>query len=317
MTAVELLENLNLLDEHERIEAKRASEAGKSLLETICAFANEPSLTGGWIVLGVVREEMALLPAYEVEGIAQPDKITAEIATQCRDIFNIPLRVDISTENIQGKNVVVVFVPEAQAHEKPVFFKAQGLPRGAFRRIGSTDQRCTDDDLAVFYQGRQQESFDAGIVADAQLKNMTEEQFDRVIDINLKGVYNCTKAVVDKMLEQKSGVILNSSSIVGLHGNFGQTNYAAAKFGVIGMAKTWARELGRKGIRSNAVCPGFISTPIISTVPEKVINALEERVPMGRLGKPEEIANTFAFLASDEASYINGAVIEVSGGLTI
>ena len=157
----------------------------------------------------------------------------------------------------------------------------------------------------------------AGIVADAQLKNMTEEQFDRVIDINLKGVYNCTKAVVHKMLEQQSGVILNASSIVGLYGNFGQTNYAAAKFGVIGMAKTWARELGRKGIRSNAVCPGFISTPIISTVPEKVIHALEERVPMGRLGKPEEIANTFAFLASDEASYINGAVIEVNGGLTI
>jgi 3-oxoacyl-[acyl-carrier protein] reductase len=103
----------------------------------------------------------------------------------------------------------------------------------------------------------------AGIVADAQMKNMTEEQFDNVIDINLKGVYNCTKAVVNKMLEQQSGVILNSSSIVGLHGNFGQTNYAAAKFGVIGMAKTWARELGRKGIRSNAVCPGFISTPII------------------------------------------------------
>ena len=157
----------------------------------------------------------------------------------------------------------------------------------------------------------------AGIVADAQLKNMTEDQFDRVIDINLKGVYNCTKAVVHKMLEQQSGVILNASSIVGLYGNFGQTNYAAAKFGVIGMAKTWARELGRKGIRSNAVCPGFIATPILSTVPEKVIHALEERVPMGRLGRPEEIANTFAFLASDEASYINGAVIEVSGGLTI
>ena len=157
----------------------------------------------------------------------------------------------------------------------------------------------------------------AGIVADAQLKNMTEDQFDRVIDINLKGVYNCTKAVVHKMLEQQSGVILNASSIVGLYGNFGQTNYAAAKFGVIGMAKTWARELGRKGIRSNAVCPGFIATPILSTVPEKVIHALEERVPMGRLGKPEEIANTFAFLASDEASYINGAVIEVNGGLTI
>ncbi len=157
----------------------------------------------------------------------------------------------------------------------------------------------------------------AGIVADAQLKNMTEDQFDSVIDINLKGVYNCTRAVVNKMIEQQSGVILNSSSIVGLYGNFGQTNYAASKFGVIGMVKTWARELGRKGIRANAVCPGFIATSILGSIPEKVINTLEERVPMGRLGKPEEVADLFAFLASDEASYINGAVIEVSGGLTI
>lgn len=157
----------------------------------------------------------------------------------------------------------------------------------------------------------------AGIVADAQLKNMTEDQFDNVIEINLKGVFNCTKAVVDTMLAQQSGVILNSSSIVGLYGNFGQTNYAASKFGVIGMVKTWARELGRKGIRANAVCPGYIATSILGSIPEKVLNALEEKVPMGRLGRPEEIANTFAFLASDEASYINGAVIEVSGGLII
>ena len=157
----------------------------------------------------------------------------------------------------------------------------------------------------------------AGIVQDSTLKNMTEEQFDNVIEINLKGVYNCAKAVVDVMLKQSSGVILNASSIVGLYGNFGQTNYAASKFGVIGMVKTWARELGRKGIRANAVCPGFVSTPILGKIPEKVLKALEERVPLGRLAHPEEIANTFAFLASDEASYINGAVIEVSGGLTI
>ena len=157
----------------------------------------------------------------------------------------------------------------------------------------------------------------AGIVADSQFKNMTDEQFDSVIEINLKGVYNCTKAVVDIMLQQQSGVILNASSIVGLHGNFGQTNYAASKFGVIGMVKTWARELGRKGIRANAVCPGFVSTPILGNIPKKVLKALEDRVPLGRLARPEEIANTFAFLASDEASYINGAVIEVSGGLTL
>jgi 3-oxoacyl-[acyl-carrier protein] reductase len=157
----------------------------------------------------------------------------------------------------------------------------------------------------------------AGIVMDAQLKNMTDEQFDKVIDINLKGVYNCTRAVVDIMLAQQSGVILTTSSIVGLYGNFGQTNYAASKFAVIGMTKTWARELGRKGIRAVAVCPGFIATPILKQMPEKVLQEMAGKVPLGRLGLPEEIANVFAFLASDEASYINGAVISVDGGMTL
>ena len=157
----------------------------------------------------------------------------------------------------------------------------------------------------------------AGIVQDAQLTKMSEVQFDRVIDVNLKGTWNCTKAVADIMVAQSSGVILNASSIVGLYGNIGQTNYAASKFGVIGMVKTCARELGRKGVRANAVCPGFVETPILSSIPEKVLTALRERVPLGRLAKPEEIANTYAFLAPDEASYINGAVIEVSGGATI
>jgi 3-oxoacyl-[acyl-carrier protein] reductase len=157
----------------------------------------------------------------------------------------------------------------------------------------------------------------AGIVQDAQLVKMTEDQFDRVIDVNLKGTYNCAKAVAEIMVDQKSGVILNASSVVGIYGNFGQTNYAASKFGVIGMVKTWARELGRKGVRANAVCPGFVETTILSTIPERVLQGLKDRVPLGRLAKPEEIANTYAFLASDEASYINGAVIEVSGGATI
>ena len=157
----------------------------------------------------------------------------------------------------------------------------------------------------------------AGIVQDAQFRKMTDDQFERVIDVNLKCVYNVTKAVVDIMIEQNSGCILNASSIVGIYGNFGQTNYAATKFGVIGMVKTWARELGRKGVRANAVCPGFIETPILKSMPEKVIRMMEDKVPLGRLGKPEDIANTYAWLASDEASYINGAVIEVSGGVTI
>jgi 3-oxoacyl-[acyl-carrier protein] reductase len=157
----------------------------------------------------------------------------------------------------------------------------------------------------------------AGIVDDAMFRKMSDEQFERVIDVNLKGTYNCARAVVDVMIAQNAGVILNASSVVGLYGNFGQTNYAASKFGVIGMAKTWARELGRKGIRANAVCPGFVQTTILKSIPEKVMQAMIDRVPLGRLAKPEEIANTYAFLASDEASYINGAVIEVSGGLTI
>jgi len=157
----------------------------------------------------------------------------------------------------------------------------------------------------------------AGIVDDAMFRKMTDEQFDRVIDINLKGTYNCARAVVDIMIAQNAGVILNASSVVGIYGNFGQTNYAASKFGVIGMAKTWARELGRKGIRANAVCPGFVETTILRSIPQKVMQAMIDRVPLGRLARPEEIANTYAFLASDEASYINGAVIEVSGGATV
>ncbi|MEP6608768.1 MAG: 3-oxoacyl-ACP reductase FabG [Burkholderiaceae bacterium] len=157
----------------------------------------------------------------------------------------------------------------------------------------------------------------AGITIDARLQKMTDQQFDRVIAVNLKGTYNCAQAVVDTMVRQGSGVILNASSVVGIYGNFGQTNYAASKFGVIGFVKTWARELGPKGIRCNAVAPGFVATHILDTIPDKVLQQLTERVPLRRLGTPEDIANLYAFLASDEASYINGAVIEVSGGLTV
>ncbi len=157
----------------------------------------------------------------------------------------------------------------------------------------------------------------AGITQDARLQKMTLEQFDRVIDVNLRGVFHCAQAVADQMVAQGSGVILNASSVVGVYGNFGQTNYAATKFGVIGFTKTWSRELGPKGVRVNAVAPGFIATPILSSMPEKVVADMANRVPLRRLGQPEEIANVYAFLASDEASYINGAVIEVSGGMTV
>ena len=157
----------------------------------------------------------------------------------------------------------------------------------------------------------------AGITQDARLQKMTLEQFDRVIDVNLRGTFHCAQAVSNTMVAQGSGVILNASSVVGLYGNFGQTNYAATKFGVIGFTKTWARELSPKGVRVNAVAPGFIKTPMIATVPDKVLDELAQKVPLKRLGQAEEIANAYAFLASDEASYITGAVIEVDGGLTL
>ena len=157
----------------------------------------------------------------------------------------------------------------------------------------------------------------AGITQDARLQKMTLEQFDRVIDIDLRGVFHCAQAVADQMVAQGNGVILNASSVVGVYGNFGQTNYAASKFGVIGFTKTWSRELGPKGIRVNAVAPGFVETPILATIPDKVLQQMRDQVPLHRLGRPEEIANVYAFLASDEASYINGAVIEVSGGMTV
>jgi 3-oxoacyl-[acyl-carrier protein] reductase len=158
----------------------------------------------------------------------------------------------------------------------------------------------------------------AGIIDDAQLLNMDESQWDRVIDVNLKGVYLCTRAAVSAMVERGiHGVILNASSVVGLYGNFGQTNYAATKSGVIGMTKTWSKELGRKGIRVNAVAPGFILTPMTDRVPPRVLDLMASRTPLGRLGTPEDVANAYAFLASDEAAYITGAVLSVDGGLVI
>lgn len=157
----------------------------------------------------------------------------------------------------------------------------------------------------------------AGILRDATLLKMTEEQFDQVISVNLKGVFNCTQAVAPIMVQQGKGKIINVSSVVALYGNFGQTNYVAAKAGVIGMTKVWARELGRKGICVNAVCPGFIATEMIKSVPEKILEAMREKVPLGRFGEPKEVAQLFLFLASDEANYINGAVISIDGGITV
>ncbi|MEM6346823.1 MAG: beta-ketoacyl-ACP reductase [Bacteroidota bacterium] len=157
----------------------------------------------------------------------------------------------------------------------------------------------------------------AGITRDASLKKMSAAQWQMVIDVNLTGVFNCTKAVAPFMTEKGFGRILNAASVVGLYGNFGQGNYVATKSGVIGLTKVWARELGRKGVTVNAVSPGFIQTEMIETVPEGVINNLKQQTPLGRLGSVEEIAHAYLFLASDQASFITGTNLSVDGGLVL
>lgn len=164
----------------------------------------------------------------------------------------------------------------------------------------------------------------AGIVRDAQLvkykdgavaATMTDEQWDAVIGVNLKGVFLCTRAVTPHMIAAGGGVVLNASSVVGLYGNFGQTNYVATKAGVVGMTKTWARELGKFRIRVNAVCPGFVATEILRAMPQKVLDGMVAHTPIGRMGEPDDIANAYVWLASDQAAFVHGAVLSVDGGL--
>jgi 3-oxoacyl-[acyl-carrier protein] reductase len=166
----------------------------------------------------------------------------------------------------------------------------------------------------------------AGIVRDAQLvkwkdgavvSTMDDAAFDAVVNVNLKGVFVCTRAVVPHMIRAGGGVILNASSIVGLYGNFGQTNYAATKAGVISFTQTWARELGRYGIRVNAVAPGFIATEMVKAMPPKVLESMAAKAPLGRMGEPDDIANAYAWLASDAARFVSGAVLSVDGGLVL
>jgi 3-oxoacyl-[acyl-carrier protein] reductase len=151
----------------------------------------------------------------------------------------------------------------------------------------------------------------------AQTGGMDDASFDFVISVNLKGVFNCTRAVAPQMISQGGGVILNATSVVGLYGNFGQTNYAASKFGVIGMTKTWARELGKYNIRVNAVAPGFVMTELVRKMPEKVIESMVAHTPVGRMGETSDIAEAYVWLASDRSSFVHGAVLSVDGGIVL
>ncbi|MCA9759268.1 MAG: glucose 1-dehydrogenase [Candidatus Eisenbacteria bacterium] len=187
-----------------------------------------------------------------------------------------------------------------------------------FRSVDVADEASVDEAVAAVVEefGRIDVLINnAGITRDSTLLKMESAQFDAVIDVNLRGVFHCGRAVGKVMVAQGSGAIVNTSSVVALYGNFGQTNYVASKAGVIGMTKVWARELGRKGVRVNAVAPGFIATEMVEAMPEKVRTAMSEKAPLGRLGQPSEIAAAYLFLASDEASFVNGAVLSVDGGL--
>lgn len=172
MTAAELFRQLNELDENPRVEAKRGTDVGKSILGTVSAYANEPGLGGGYILFGVVRSEDLFGDRYEVAGVSDPDKIQADLATQCASAFNRPIRPEMWVETLDGKTVVRVFVPECQPGDKPVYIQSQGLPRGAFRRIGSSDQRCTEDDLIVLFEGRRRSTNDSVRVPEADFSEL-------------------------------------------------------------------------------------------------------------------------------------------------
>jgi len=189
-----------------------------------------------------------------------------------------------------------------------------------FQQVNVTDMTSVKAAVKVLHQetGRIDVLVNnAGITRDASLLKMTEEQWQQVLDVNLGGVFHCTQAIAPIMVEQLSGCIINTSSVVGLYGNYGQTNYVATKSGVIGMTKVWARELGRKGIRVNAVAPGFIATEMVDTIPENIIEQITAKTPLARMGNPEDIANAYIFLASDMAGFISGTVLSVDGGLVL
>lgn len=243
---------------------------------------------------------------------------------------------------LQGKTVIVTGGSAGIGRATVEAFAAEGCrvavwdigaseppDDGLFQKVDVTDSSAVDAAavaVAERFGGIDVLINNAGIVRDAQLikwkdgevaARMTDEQFDAVIGVNLKGVFNCGRAVVPHMIRGGGGVILNASSVVGLYGNFGQSNYAPTKAGVINMTRGWSRELGRYGIRVNAVAPGFIGTEILQAMPQKILDGMVARTPIGRMGDPADIANAYVWLASDAASFITGATLSVDGGLVV
>ena len=218
--------------------------------------------------------------------------------------------------SMDGARVAIADVDTAGAEAA-----AREIGRGAFavamnvadtasveRAIGEVLERAGRIDVLIN---------NAGIVRDASLQKTTDSAWDAVVSVNLTGVFHATRAVAPHMTARGSGAIVNGASIVGIYGNFGQSNYVATKAGVIGMTRVWARELGRKGVRVNCVAPGFIATDMTAGMPAEVLAGMKGKTPLGRLGAPADVAAAYAFLASDDAAFINGQVLGVDGGLVI
>ncbi|HEY6586194.1 MAG TPA: 3-oxoacyl-ACP reductase FabG [Candidatus Methanoperedens sp.] len=219
----------------------------------------------------------------------------------------------------EGAKVVVADVNEKAGQETAELIRKNGSD-AFFAKLDVSDREQSKEvvkDTLERYGKIDILINNAGIIQDALISKMTEDQWDKVITIDLKGPFNCIQAVVEAMTNHGTGEIINVSSIVGLYGNIGQSNYSAAKAGLIGLTKTLAKELGRKGIRVNAVAPGFIYTPMTATVPEKILDMMKEKTPVKRLGRPDDIAYALLYLASDEANFVNGAVLSVDGGLLL
>lgn len=219
----------------------------------------------------------------------------------------------------EGAHVIIWDMNEAKCEEIKSYLTSKKLSCTT-RIVNTTDPEAVE--LAAKELTEQYARIDvlinnAGITRDATIKKMTYNDWSQVIDVNLNGVFNCIKATVPLMIEAGYGRIINTSSVVGLYGNFGQTNYASTKSGLIGMSKTLAKELGKYNITVNAVAPGFILTEMVQKMPEKVIQMMHDKTPLGRLGTPDDVANAYAFLASQEASFISGSVLSVDGAVSL
>lgn len=217
----------------------------------------------------------------------------------------------------EGANVAIADFNELQGLESSNYLKEKGYDVTFFQvNVADRDSVNAMVSAVLDTYGRIDILVNnAGITKDGMLSKLSVEDFLKVIDVNLTGVFHCTQAVLPTMVEQGKGKIINTSSVSGVYGNVGQTNYAATKAGVVGMTKTWAKELGRKGINVNAVAPGFVETGMTAKVPEKILDQMKMMVPLGRLGVPADIANAYLFLASEESNYVNGTVLHVDGGI--